>query len=436
LRLALDRFADPDGGALLLRGLHYAIVDEADSVLVDEARTPLILSAPVRGSGQDQFLTEALKIARDLAEGVHFERRERGRDPVLTRAGRDAVAARAAELSGLWSGERRREEAIVQALSALYLFKRDVDYIVRDDKVQIVDENTGRVMPDRSWQRGLQQLIELCEGVPVTPDKQTLARISFQLFFRRYLSLAGMTGTCREVAGEIGAVYGVPVVRVPRNRRSRRRHLPPRLHARVEARWADVVERVRLRVDRGQPVLVGTRSIMASEELAARLARAGIDHQVLNAKQDEAEAAIVASAGGPRRVTIATNMAGRGTDIKLAAGVEAVGGLHVILTEGHDNARIDRQLIGRCARQGDPGSCESILSLEDELLSDFFPPLVAALRALLAARPRSWLLKRLGLICYRAAQRRVERRHRRIREELLRADLRTSRNLSFSGPTE
>ena len=436
LALALDKLVGGQEAPTLLRGLQFAIVDEADSVFIDEARVPLIISASKPDTVMEQFYQQAVALARDLQAPADFILQPGQRGVVLTDAGRQRLAELSRNLPGVWHGENRREEVIGQALTGLHAFVRDIHYIVRDDKVMIVDENTGRVMPDRSWERGLQQLIEVKEGVPVSPEKEPLARISFQLFFRRYLRLSGMTGTCREVAGEVAEVYGLGVVCVPPYRPLRRHMLPTRLFATAEARWQAVIAAVRHCHAAGQPVLVGTRSIMASEKLSALLDAAGIPHRVLNAKQDEGEAEIVASAGAAGCVTIATNMAGRGTDIKLGDAVVGKGGLHVILTERHDNGRVDRQLAGRCARQGDPGSSQQICSLEDELVGKFHPVLARALRHWLGRSPAGRVVRWVSLAYYRWAQYRVERVHRSVRHGLLRTDFRTRQSLSFTGEME
>lgn len=436
LQMALDGLTGGHGAPTMLSGLQYAIVDEADSVFVDEARTPLIISRAARDAAMETWYRQAIELARELTLDEHYLLKGQFRNPELTDAGQEQLDLRAEALGGLWRGRMRREEVVCRALAAEHGFRRDIDYIVRDGKVMIVDENTGRVMPDRSWERGLQQLIEVKEGVGISPEKETLGRISFQLFFRRYQVLAGMSGTCREVAGEIGEVYGISTVRVQPNRPSRRVQLPTRILPHAGLRWAAVLDEIRARRARGQPVLVGTRSILASEVLSGMLTEAGIEHQMLNAKQDGEEAAIVTQAGEAGRVTIATNMAGRGTDIKLAAGVEAAGGLHVILTEGHDNARVDRQLMGRCARQGDSGSWQAIVSLDDEVLDGFMPPLLGVIRRALLQDPDSPRWQFLARLCYRFAQSRVEARHRKIRRDLLKSEFRTRQNLSFSGQME
>ncbi len=437
LRLALDAMLG-QRRRQLLHGLQFAIVDEADSVFVDEARTPLIISAARPSVEAETFYREAIARAGQLVAGDDFTLEPLQHQASLTEAGRRRLPqlAGAGAESPVWRSALRTEEACVLALQALHAFRRDIHYIVRDGKVMIVDENTGRVMPDRSWERGLQQLIEVKEGVAVSPEKETLGRISYQMFFRRYLRLAGMTGTCREVRGEMASVYGLGVVRIPPYRPSRRLRLPARLFASSEARWQAVVDSVVRHSRQGRPVLVGTRSIAASERLSERLQAAGVAHQVLNAKQDEQEAGCVAHAGEAGQVTIATNMAGRGTDIKLDDAVRAAGGLHVILTELHDASRVDRQLAGRCARMGDPGSWEEILSLDDELPAGLPAPLRAMLAGRLAAGGQRGAWHALALGLYRWRQWRVERRHAHLRELLLRADFRNRVALSFTGEME
>jgi len=434
LQLQLERLVSGEARAerLVLRGLHFAIVDEADSVLVDEGRTPLIISA--HGSSAEQRLYEtALGLADQLVPHADFTVDTVERSVRLTPEGLARLDELAAPLGGVWAGRLRREELARQALVARRLFHRDRHYLVRDRRVQIIDEYTGRLMPDRSWERGLHQLIEVKEGVAVTAPHETLARISYQRFFRRYLRLAGMTGTAREVAGELWAVYGLPVVRVPTNRPSRRMIQPERVYWSAEARWVAVVERVHALHAVGRPVLVGTRSVAASEELAARLAAAGLPHRVLNARQDVEEAQIIAEAGQSGRITVATNMAGRGTDIRLAPAVVGLGGLHVIATERHDAGRIDRQLFGRCGRQGDPGTAEALVSLEDDLVTSHggvWRRLVTP-RGRLSSRP-----SRLAGLAVRQAQRAAERAHGRMRRDLLRFDEQMDSTLAFSGPGE
>ncbi len=377
-----DRLASPaapgrlsmkfsEGNELSLRGLCFAILDEADSVLIDEARTPLILSRDIEDATRERIYSQALEVADALQVGEHFELR--GSDVLLTAAGRDAADRLAEPLQGLFSGRRHREFLVKQALVARHLLRRDHHYLVRNDKVEIIDQNTGRVMADRSWQLGLHQMVECKEGCPVTGQRETLASISYQKFFRRYLHLGGMSGTLRQVRRELRSTYGLGTIRVPNHRKNQRRQRGYTVYPRAQDKWLAVLNQV-VDVHRsGQPVLVGTCSLYDSDLIGRLFSRRRLPHRILNARQDRSEADVVAEAGGRGQVTVATNMAGRGTDIKLGDGVDSVGGLHVIAAECNPEFRVDRQLFGRCARQGDPGSCEAILSLEDRLLAEYYP---------------------------------------------------------------
>ena len=437
LHLALERLrGDASREAdLVLRGLHFAIVDEADSVFIDEARTPLILSATSRSAAAPEDCTRALALARMLAAGEGYTVDLAERSVSLTDSGKAQLAAQVAALDGVWRSVRAREELVTQALSALLLFRRDQHYVVAEDKVQIVDESTGRVMPDRSWEQGLHQMIEAKEGCPPTDARETLARLTYQRLFRRYLRLSGMTGTAQEVAREIASVYRLRVVAVPLHRPSRRVYADTRFCATLAEKWtavADTVERIACIARR--PVLIGTRSVKASEELSRVLSERGIEHALLNAKQDKAEADVVARAGEPGRVTVATNMAGRGTDIRLAPGVAEAGGLHVVLTEYHDSRRIDRQLVGRCARQGDPGSCEAIVSFADEIFTVHAPRAARWAAALRQNDTRAARTVQGGL--RGAAQFAAERRAAAVRVQNLKLDQRLEQLLAFSGRGE
>ncbi len=421
----------------MLRGLVFGIVDEADSVFIDEARTPLILSTPGDPSARREPVDAALRFAAGLRLGDDFELDAAHRRIRLTEAGRDAVDAVAGEdaVASEYESLRGAEESIERALSALHLYARDQHYVVVDDKVQIVDEATGRAMPDRSWERGLHQMIEAKEGVASTGTRETLARITYQRLFRRYLRLGGMSGTATEVAAEIGRTYGLPVVRAPLHRPSQRRVEEARCLPDAGAKWQAVVDAVEhAALGQGRPVLIGTRTVQASEELSARLAARGIAHVVLNAKQDRDEAAIVERAGRAGQVTVATNMAGRGTDIVLGPGVEARGGLHVILTEYHESARIDRQLFGRSARQGDRGSAQALVALDDGLFVAHAPRVAGWLA------PYAVLPGRLGALAVwllrRVAQTGAESIDRDARRANLEQDRRHARTLAFAGRGE
>jgi preprotein translocase subunit SecA len=435
-RILVDElFQDRPAGSsrkLLLRGLHFAIVDEADSILIDEARTPLILSGIQGAANDDGLYAIALDLAKRLIVGEDFRLRAGEKTIELTARGERRAADLATGLPGWWAIRRAREELIQQALSAQHLFRRDVQYIVAQGKVQIVDEYTGRVMPDRSWEGGLHQLIEAKEKCAITERNQTLARITYQRFFRRYLHLCGMTGTAVEVSGELRAVYGLRVVRMATNRPLKRTNCGTRIFPTAALKWNAVVETVKEAARSRRAVLIGTRSIDASEHLERLLVREGLRPVILNARQDHREAEIVAGAGQPGRVTVATNMAGRGTDILLQSEVREIGGLHVVLTEFHESRRIDHQLFGRAGRQGDPGSFESIVSLDDELFQRF-----AGRQALGTA---VWLLRHakqvppiLGYFFKARSQSAAERAHACARRITLSEDHRSNKTLGFSG---
>lgn len=422
---------------LMMRGLCFAIIDEADSVLVDEAVTPLILSAPSRQQDKLRIYQEALELARELAPRDYLLI-EKESYINLNRSGLDRLEELGQEKGGLWLGPIPRNELVVQALKALILFQRDRQYIVQDEKVQIIDEFTGRVMPDRSWERGLHQLIEVKEGCPVSDDRETIARISYQRFFPRYLRLAGMSGTVSEVKNELLSVYGLNVMRISPQQPLQRTYLPEEIYATEEKKWGVVLEAILRCHDLGRPVLVGTRSVEASVILSDLLREAQVDHQLLNASHDAEEADIISRAGLQGSITVATNMAGRGTDIKLGDDVKSLGGLHVIATERHESARIDRQLFGRCGRQGDPGSVQVVLSLEDELVRLESPGwMVNAVKLLLGrGKTRRRLLHWSTSLLFWTVQRKAEMRNRRSRDQVQKTDEHHGSLLAFSGRME
>ncbi|HZX33538.1 MAG TPA: preprotein translocase subunit SecA [Rhodocyclaceae bacterium] len=414
----------------ILRGLHVAIVDEADSVLIDEARTPLIISETLPDDLDQEVYRQALTLAgrldphRDYVLG-------KNRDVWLTAAGEGTLAAMVKGMDGVWKSPLWQKELISKALSALHLFQRDEHYIVADNKVQIVDEFTGRVMPDRTWERGLHQMIEAKEDCEITGQRRTLSQITYQRFFGRYLLLAGMTGTAKEVEPELKRVYDLSVVRIPTHKPSRRRRLPDRVFRTSAERWQAVADRAREMAAAGRAVLVGTRSVEASEALSELLLAQGVPHTVLNARQDKAEAEAVAQAGQIGRITVATNMAGRGTDIKLAPEVEEKGGLHVILTEFHESSRVDRQLFGRSARQGNPGTVEAFVCLEDELFRRYAAEFARVGQPLwLGAGSHRGKLFRI-LVAY--AQAKAESQNRRVRLDTIKRDRKWLQALGFVG---
>ena len=425
----------PRTSRLLLRGLCFAIVDEADSVLIDEARTPLIISNRSNMDDQEKTFKHAVRIARLLESPRDFSINQKLRQVDLTDLGKAHIARMARTLGGVWSGKRRREELIRQGLSALHLFELDKHYLIRDGKVQIIDEYTGRTMEDRSWERGLHQMVEAKEGCAISGRQETLSRISYQRFFQRYLRLGGMTGTAREVASELWSVYRLNVVTIPTNKPTRRTIIADSLYRSAEQKWSAVVQRVGELHDQGRPVLIGVRSVVASEVLSRELDKARLVHRVLNARQDQQEAEIIAQAGQPGRITVATNMAGRGTDIRLAPGIADLGGLHVLATERHDAGRIDRQLFGRAGRQGDPGSCEVILSLDDELFGELSGKWLEMFLDRVA-KPDQPAPGALVKLLVAVAQTSAEKRHSRLRKDLLKLDDNLGDMLAFSGRGE
>ena len=436
-RSALHRELDRLAGRQrpLLAGLEFGVVDEADSVLIDECRMPLILSRDRAASYSADVFAHALELAQRLQFVEHYLVSPAERRVELKDGGRVALAGLCERLGEFWRVARRREDLVRQALTALHLLKRDEHYLVRDGAVQIIDASTGRTMPDRSWELGLQQMVEVKDGCALTGDKETIARITYQRFFSRYHRLGATTGTAREVAGELWRVYGLRVLRVPRHRPNRNEGLGTTICASEERHCAALVASTAELQRRQQPVLLATRSVAASERLSGALSRAGLPHVVLNARSEPAEAAIVAQAGEAGRITIATNMAGRGTDIKLGDGVHSLGGLRVIVAECNEAARLARQMFGRAGRQGDPGSHECVLSLDDELLRAHAPAwLRARLAELVVARPRLGGL--LAECLFRFVRARLELRAARQRRLALLEDRRIGDALSFSGPME
>lgn len=393
------------------RGLHAAIIDEADSVLIDEAITPAIISLPAvdGASGETSQYKIAAEIAGALSRDVHYTIDTRFRRVQLTNEGRDKLAELTESLPAFWRGPRRREEIVVQAISAREIYRKQDDYIIRKNDICIVDRSTGRVLEGRQWQLGLHQAVQAKEGLKVTAPNRTSARISYQQFFQRYQRLSGMSGTLWEVAPELWEYYTLPITRVPTHKPVVRAHLPDRVHASEEAKFKAVADRVEQLHTTGQPVLVGTRSVESSEKLGAVLAERGIACQVLNATREAEEAAIVKNAGLLGAVTVATNMAGRGTDIHLTDETRGLGGLVVIGTERHDERRVDRQLFGRSGRQGDPGLAEMHVSFDDLLVKQHGPrPLVWLCKVQLGGTGRNtWLTRLLWSIAQRSASSRA-----------------------------
>jgi len=417
---------------LVLNGLDTAIVDEADSLLIDEAVTPLIISRAQENKPLVEACETAHQMVGSLVKGTDYLVDQKYKEITLSKEGTRKVAEHAEILQGFWRGPARREELVVQALTAREFYRLDQQYVVQEGKVAIVDEFTGRLMPNRTWRHGLHQAIEAKEGLPVNDPSETLARLSFQRFFRFFRKLSGMTGTAKEATAEFWHIYKLPVLTIPTNRPCIRKILPDSVFFSAAEKWEAIVQTIEKWNQTGQPVLVGTRSVKASERLASMLADKGLEFNLLNAVRHKEEARIVAAAGDAGRITISTNMAGRGTDIKLGRGVAEMGGLHVIATERHESGRIDRQLFGRCARQGDPGSVQAFMSMEDELIQRFMP---ATMRKRLAAaiRGRTPGTRRLAKTALNQAQRAAQRLAYRQRRNVLKMDTWIDEALSFTG---
>ena len=453
------------------RELFYAIVDEADSILIDEARTPLIISGPSEENVDVYYIADA--IVRQLTKDKHFEVDEKTKTAVLTDEGIRKVEEIVSNMTGLKDFNLYDPKfsdllhAIIQSLRAHYLFKKDVDYVVKDGKVVIVDEFTGRIMPGRRWSDGLHQAVEAKEGVKIEAENQTLATITLQNYFRLYTKLAGMTGTAETEAAELKEIYGLDVVVIPTNRPVIRKDHPDLIFKTMRAKYNAVVKEIEENYKKGRPVLVGTNSIEASEYLSKLLKKRGIPHQVLNAKHHEKEAEIVAQAGRLGAVTIATNMAGRGTDILLGGNPEfmakkelekkgitpekvgeekyeeiyretlgkykkiteeekrkviELGGLYIIGTERNESRRIDNQLRGRAGRQGDPGESRFFLSLEDNLLRLFGSDRIKKMMEMMNVPEDEPITHKMVSKALENAQRRVEQQNFQIRKRLLEYD--------------
>jgi len=358
------------------RGLNYAIVDEADSILIDEARTPLIISSPAEDASETYYTFA--RVAAQLQAEQDYVVEEKHRAVALTEEG-IARAERLLRVKNLYEGDVTAVHYLDNAVKAKALYHKDKEYVVKDGEVVIVDEFTGRLMPGRRWSDGLHQAVEAKEGMKIQRETRTFATITIQNYFRMYNKLAGMTGTAATEAEELFKVYKLEVTQVPTNKPMVRRDLPDLVYKTEQGKWDAVVQEVKERNVKGQPVLIGTTSVEKSEQLSGWLDRHGIKHEVLNAKNHEREALIIEKAGQPGAVTLSTNMAGRGVDIVLGQGVVDMGGLHVIGTERHEARRIDNQLRGRSGRQGDPGSSRFYSSLEDELIRIFASERVAGL---------------------------------------------------------
>lgn len=405
---------------MVQRPLYYAVIDEVDSILVDEARTPLIISGQAAKS-TDMYFT-ADRFVSTLKEEEDYTIDIKVRAVALTEEG-VAKGERAFGIENLFDHQNVNiNHHITQALKARFIMKRDVDYVVQEEEVMIVDEFTGRIMTGRRYSDGLHQAIEAKEQLKVQNESMTLATITFQNYFRMYRKLAGMTGTAKTEEEELKKIYGLEVIIVPTNRPMIRKDLPDVVYKSENGKFRAVVEQILERHKLNQPVLVGTVSIENSEKLSEMLKKKGVQHKVLNAKYHAEEAEIVSRAGQPGSVTIATNMAGRGTDIVLGQGVHDAGGLHIIGTERHESRRIDNQLRGRAGRQGDPGSSQFYLSLEDELMKRFGAENIMAMMDRLGMEEDQPIESKLISRAVESAQKRVEGNNFDVRKVVLQYD--------------
>ncbi len=438
-----DRMTAPGGGGLaekarralgrdparrsdrVIPSLDVAVVDEIDSVLIDDAGIPLVISETVDTAPVRELASNALAVASQIAETQDFRFNENRTSIAITAAGYARIDELAATLVGDWRISVRRAELVREALTALHLFRRDQQYLVRDGKVVLIDQQTGRTTPDRFWGRDLQAMIELKEGLDLSPGRLNVISISFQRFFRGYRSLSGMSGTVREVRGELARVYGLDNVRLPRRRKLDRARLGRFAFQTRDQLWDAVAAMAADFHAVGRPLLIGVRTVGDARIGAARCAAHGLPVRLLTAEHESEEAVIVSTAGRLGAVTLATHLAGRGTDVALQQGVPEIGGLVVLLCEHHETQRVDRQFIGRCARQGDPGAVALFASLEDEIISQSSPWVRTVARALSRSPALGLLLSYL--------QRRLERQAAGRRIDLIRHDARLHKILAFGG---
>ena len=414
----------------VMRGLYTVIIDEADSVLADEATTPLIISAAAKNELLMKATSKAHQIVARLQNDLHYRVNRKLHEIKITDAGSEIIDNLAAELPPIWKSKERREFLIEQAIAAKEFYHRDRHYVVtQDETVVIVDEKTGRLMKNRSWGAGLHQAIEAKEGVEMTDPTETHTRMSFQRFFRLYKKISGMSGTLQRLENEFWLIYKLPTIKIPKRIPTKYEVLPYKIAASKHEKWQLVSEEIsQVRRD-NRPILVGTRTIQESAELVSILRQNNIDCILLNALNHMEEASIVAAAGGAGVVTVATNMAGRGTDILLEDKVALSGGLHVISTQRHESLRVDLQLFGRAGRQGQPGTVREILSLDDIVMENLCPPQI---RKLLSLILRFEVGQIVASTVYKYYQGYADRQASTIRAKILEKDFSLNDMLSFS----
>ncbi len=424
---------DAQSALTMLTGLSFAIVDELDNIMIDDARTPMILATArddVKQSDNRAEMSVAIGLARELHEDVDFRIQRKSGGIWLTDQGQSHLAELGEQFKGVWQFKRYRSERVRQALHCLHILKRDHDYVVRDGRIELVDQSTGRIMSDRRLQNGLHSFLEVLEKCELTTDTATEISTSFQSFFQCFHVICGMSGTLRETRGELSSSYGLQVLEVPSHSDNRRKYIGNEMVVDQDAFAVAIIQRVKQYHATGRPLLLATASIEQSRWVSSLLVEHKLDHQVLDAVQDGDEAEIVSLAGRAFAITVATNMAGRGTDIPLDDEAGAAGGLHVILLAVNDSKRTDRQIYGRAARQGDPGSTECLLSLDDALLSEEFHPWLKSL--IRAIFKRSDVLGSCaGLFSVSLLKISLVRRHVRLRKAVMREHGRLQRMLAF-----
>ena len=429
------RGAESASALMLKRGVHTAIVDEADSVLIDEAVTPLILSAPREVPGMHDAIIWAHALAEKLEEGKDYQAVQRDQRIELGEGAKTAVQQRFKRLPVGWQSERQGNELLQHALTVRSIYRKQQHYLVDDGKVVLLDEFTGRMMPERSLSAGLHQAIEAYEGLEMTHPNESMGQMSFQAFFRRMQRLSGTSGTVNEARAELWRIYQLGVIKIPTHRPRQTKILNTQVSVSEDDKWSKVAEYVRQVHATGQPVLIGVRSVRSSEILNEHLQALGLLPQVLNAQAHAQEAEIVAQAGQFSAITIATNMAGRGTDIHVVEQSLEMGGLHVVIAEPNDSARVDRQLAGRCGRQGEPGSVTAVISIEDALFKRYLLPWQRRLLKQITRLGSNFILKHFHQAAIdavvRAAQDRAEKDAFTRRWSVLRHDEWLERALPF-----
>jgi len=414
---------------MIVPALHFCIVDEADSVFIDEAQTPMVISQEAEGLIEPDVIYWAIQQAKQLTPHVDFEFREAEHHIHIDTIADDKEVILPTNVRPIWYNHAWKMLLVQQALTAIHLYHKDQQYIIQDNKIQIVDESTGRIMADRSWEQGLHQLIEAKESVELSKGRDTLAKMTFQRFFRRYLLLSGLTGTGLEVSRELWMIYRLKVCQIPPNIPSKRQQYFHRYFKTEVDKYNAIAQHAKSIASQDRAVLIGTRSIEASEAISLAMTQLDIEHIVLNARQDAQEATIIAEAGQNGKITVATNMAGRGTDIKLRPETKQAGGLHVILTEFHESARIDRQLYGRAGRQGDQGSCVAYVSGEDELLRQNSENFIHLLKFI----PFIFIQHYLLILAVQHMQKKCQKRAYRNRIAMFKQDKKLNSQIGFAG---